>query len=142
MPDRHFHSLRVYVEDTDIGGIVYYANYLKFAERARTEMLREVDLSHATMIDKEHLFLAVRKCEIEYIKPAYLDDWLRIETAIEDVSGVRLKMKQNILKDQELLSALQVEIVCISENGKPVRLPANLLKALRLYQPTKIEKVL
>lgn len=135
----HYHRLRVYIEDTDIGGIVYYANYLKFAERARTEMLRDVGLSHAKMIEMDGLLLAVRKCEAEYIKPATLDDDLSIETNIVELNGVRLKIAQRIMRDTEHLTQVNTEIVCVNKEGRPVRFPASLAQIL--LTPMKIEKV-
>lgn len=141
MSKRHRHSVRVYVEDTDIGGIVYYANYLKFAERARTEMLRDAGISHAKMIETDGLFLAVRHCQVDFLKPARLDDDLLIETHLNPLRGVRLRIDQEIKREQDLLVALQVEIVCIDTNGRPVRFPHSLLQALEEYQPTTMEKV-
>jgi acyl-CoA thioester hydrolase len=137
MPDPHLHRLRVYIEDTDTGGIVYYANYLKFAERARTEMLRDAGLSHAQMIKRDHLFLAVKKCEVDYVRPALLDDRLTIHTIITDMTGVRLKMDQRIHRNDDPIAQVKTEIVCINPQGKPMRFPKALMQTLLSYQPTK-----
>ncbi len=83
----HRQAIRVYFEDTDAAGIVYYANYLKFAERARTDMLRDFGVSHADMMKRDGLVLVVRRCEIDYLKPARLDDLLTVETEVAKLGG-------------------------------------------------------
>src|SRR5262245_48728254 len=94
----HRQQIRVYFEDTDAAGIVYYANYLKFAERARTDWLRDLGISHADMMTKDGLVLVVRRCEIEYLKPAKLDDMLTVETEVEKLAGASVDLVQRVLR--------------------------------------------
>jgi acyl-CoA thioester hydrolase len=90
-PSTHHHPIRVYYEDTDAGGVVYYANYLRFAERARTEFMREAGADHAGMLRDTGLSFFVRRCEVDYLKPARLDDFLQVETQIINVGGASLE---------------------------------------------------
>jgi acyl-CoA thioester hydrolase len=126
----HRHLLRVYIEDTDSGGIVYYANYLRFAERGRTEMLRAVGISHADMIANYQLFLAVRRCEVDYLLPAKLDDTLVVESQVTKISGASLILAQRICRDGMSLVTLVVTIVCINAAGRATRLPDRLRQML------------
>ncbi len=113
---------RVYYEDTDAGGVVYYANYLKFAERARTEMLRDRGLIQSELAEKEDLLFVVRHVSMELLKPARLDDWLRIETSVHSIKGPRISMEQKIYRDETLLVEVKVGVVAISADFKPKRL--------------------
>jgi len=119
----HRRAIRVYFEDTDAAGIVYYANYLKFAERARTDMLRDLGISHADMMKRDGLVLVVRRCEIDYLKPARLDDLLTVETAVAKLSGASADLRQRVLRDGEVLAELKVLVVCIGQDGRPARIP-------------------
>jgi acyl-CoA thioester hydrolase len=119
----HRQAIRVYFEDTDAAGIVYYANYLKFAERARTDMLRALGISHAEMMKRDGLVLVVRRCEIDYLKPAKLDDLLTIETEAAKLGGASAELRQRVLRDGELLADLKVLVVCIGKDGRPHRIP-------------------
>jgi acyl-CoA thioester hydrolase len=119
----HRQTIRVYFEDTDAAGIVYYANYLKFAERARTDMLRELGVSHAEMMNRDGLVLVVRRCEIDYLKPAKLDDLLTIETEAAKLGGASVELRQRVLRDHEVLAELKVLVVCIGKDGRPARIP-------------------
>lgn len=124
----HRHAIRVYIEDTDSGGIVYYANYLRFAERARTEMLRAVGISHAEMIEGG-LFLAVRRCEVDYLRPARLDDELVIESQVTEMGGASVDLAQRICRDGVELVRLVVKVACLNDAGRPTRLPATMRAA-------------
>src|SRR5690242_20803295 len=95
----HRQAIRVYFEDTDAAGIVYYANYLKFAERARTDMLRDLGISHAEMMKRDGLVLVVRRCEIDYLKPARLDDLLTVETTVVELGAASADLRQRVLRD-------------------------------------------
>jgi acyl-CoA thioester hydrolase len=117
------HATRVYWEDTDAGGIVYYANYLKFAERARTDLLRDLGVSHAEMMKRDGLVLVVRRCEIDYLKPAKLDDLLTVETDAAKIGGASIDLRQRVLRDNEVLADLKVLVVCIGQDGRPARIP-------------------
>ncbi|WP_114418303.1 tol-pal system-associated acyl-CoA thioesterase [Marinospirillum perlucidum] len=120
--------LRVYYEDTDAGGIVYYVNYLKFMERARTEWLRTLGWEQA---DLPWLFV-VRRADTEYRQPARLDDYLQVKTEMASARGARLVFSQSVCRGQELLCQARVEVACVDrESLKPVRLPQDLLAALR-----------
>jgi acyl-CoA thioester hydrolase len=119
----HRQAIRVYFEDTDAAGIVYYANYLKFAERARTDMLRDLGISHAEMMKRDGLVLVVRRCEIEYLKPAKLDDLLTIETEATKLGGASVELRQRVLRDIETLAELKVLVVCVGRDGRPARIP-------------------
>lgn len=128
MGSSHSFPVRVYYEDTDAGGIVYYANYLKFAERARTELLREKGFSHTEAGRAHGIGFAVRRCAADYRKPAVLDDLLQVETTVETVAGASLNMRQTIRRDDEILVEIDVKVVAIDGRGKPARLP-NALRA-------------
>ena len=122
----HVLPLRVYYEDTDAAGIVYYANYLKFAERGRTEMLRSVGTDHRTLETTEGVLFAVRRCEADYLKPALLDDELTVWTEVSSVSGARMKAEQIIRRDVDDLVRISVTLACIDRDGRPKRIPERL----------------
>jgi len=126
----HKISFRVYYEDTDVGGIVYHPNYLKFAERARTEWLRELGFEQSHLMEKEGIAFIVSQLTIIFHAPAKLDDLLTIETSCKDVRKVALTMEQKIKCDHKLLATLSVTIVCINEKGKPAPLPVSLFPKL------------
>lgn len=122
----HIFNVRVYYEDTDLAGIVYYANYLKFIERARTEYVRSLGIDQGQLKTDEGLVFAVRHVEADYIAPARFDDDLRIETIIDRATGARLVMRQTVTRGEQTLFAAVVTIVALSLSGQPVRLPAKL----------------
>ncbi|HVZ00114.1 MAG TPA: tol-pal system-associated acyl-CoA thioesterase [Dongiaceae bacterium] len=128
----HIHRLRVYFEDTDAGGMVYYANYLKFAERARTEMLRAAGISHAEMVADDGLMLVVRRAVVEYRRSARLDDALEIETRVAELSGATLTLDQVVRRGGEVLVELAVTIACITREGRPTRLPDKVRAAIAI----------
>jgi len=127
----HTFPVRVYYEDTDAAGIVYYANYLKFAERARTEALRLSGFDQSELMQSEHIGFVVRKCVCEFLKPAMLDDLLTIETRLSDISRVSMTMQQTIRRGPEKLVTLDVKLAVVGKSMKPVRLPENISKAMR-----------
>jgi acyl-CoA thioester hydrolase len=122
----HEFPVRVYYEDTDMAGIVYYANYLKFIERARSDWVRQKGVDQNAMKDEDGVVFAVRKVEADYLMPAKFDDELLIETRAIQVTGARLVMEQIVTRGNELLFQAIVTIVCVGENGQAARLPANL----------------
>ena len=127
----HHLRVRVYYEDTDFTGIVYYANYLKFFERGRTDALRTAGLSHAELLKANPpLGFAVRKVTVEYHAPARIDDALMVETRFDSLTGVRMGIIQSITRGDTLLASAEVEAVCIDMSGRPRRLPAGLKEAL------------
>jgi len=122
----HVYPVRVYFEDTDSGGIVYYANYLRYAERARTEMLRCIGYPHAKMMSEDGLVFAVRRCEVDYMKPAYLDDALEICSGNVEVEAASLWVEQTVKCGGDEIARLHVRLACIDDAGKPKRLPSEL----------------
>jgi acyl-CoA thioester hydrolase len=122
----HQFSTRVYYEDTDAGGIVYYANYLKFAERARTEALRAAGISQQELLATQKIAFAVRACHVEFFKPARLDDLLTIESHLDDIGTASLDMSQTIKKDNDILVTLSVRLAVVGDGMKPARLPKEI----------------
>lgn len=127
--------VRVYYEDTDAGGIVYYANYLKFAERARTEYLRSLGLNQQADLEAaQKIGFAVRHCEIDYQKPAVLDDLLTVSCAFSELGGASAEISQKIIRNGEVLVTLKVKIVCMNlAKMRPVRMPAELVQKIEKY---------
>jgi len=126
--------VRVYYEDTDAGGVVYYANYLKFMERARTEWLRELGFEQDELIAREDVLFAVRHIEIDYLQPARLNDALNVELELVDVRSASLTVAQQITKQNEscVLCKGIVEIVCLKASSfRPAALPTTIRMLLR-----------
>ena len=127
--------VRVYYEDTDVGGIVYYANYLKFAERARSEYIRTLGFDQqAELSSEDRIGFAVRHCEIDYLKPAVLDDLLTVSCKIVEYGGASAQMHQEIRRGEEILVVLDVKVACLNLIKKrPVRMPASLVQKIEKY---------
>jgi acyl-CoA thioester hydrolase len=106
-------SYRIYYEDTDSGGVVYYANYLKFFERGRTEFLRAKNILQSDLAKNFGIIFVVKNCFIKYLKPAKLDDLILIATTIDQIKPASIKIKQQMTKDGQILCCLDVEIVCV-----------------------------
>ncbi|SMX22740.1 Acyl-CoA thioester hydrolase YbgC [Boseongicola aestuarii] len=123
-------TLRVYYEDTDLAGIVYYANYLKFIERGRTEYVREIGLDQTKLKADQGIVFAVRRVEADYLAPAKFDDVLDVVTTLERASGARLVMRQVVERGGAVLFEALVTLVALSETGAPARLPAEIRQAL------------
>lgn len=129
----HRYPLRVYFEDTDAGGMAYHATYLRWAERARTESLRDIGLPHQLMMEGHHSILVVRRIEVEYWRPARLDDAIVVETRVIAVKGVTLLLDQRMLRPGEdaPLAALRVELACVDRDAlRPRRIPEPWRSAL------------
>lgn len=126
----HRLPLRVYYEDTDLAGIVYYANYLKFIERGRSEWIRDLGVDQAALKRDHGLVFAVRRIEADYLRPARYDDQLVVETVLQAETGARLVMGQTVTRDGEVLFSAVVTIVCLSETGGAARLPADIRRLL------------
>ena len=129
----HRMAVRVYYEDTDAAGIVYYANWLRFLERGRTEFLRALGITQSSLMRHEAAewrAFAVRRLEIEYLGPARLDDALVIETSVEEARGASVLMKQRAVCDGMRLVEARVRVACLDVRGRAARLPAQLLTAL------------
>lgn len=131
MPHVHELKARVYYENTDAGGVVYHADYLKFAERGRTEYLRALGFDHGDVLSKYGIIFVVRAINIDYQAPGRLDDLLRIETSVSELKGASFRMNQDVLRDADgaLLAKLDVVIVCIDADFKAIRLPDDLRAA-------------
>ncbi len=123
----HRLPLRVYYEDTDAGGIVYHAQYLCFAERARTEFLRSLGTDHTQLLAEHGGVFAVRRAMVEFHRPARLDDLLIVETRVTKATGARLLLRQNIKKNDQLIVSIDIELAFISPDLRPLRLPADLI---------------
>ncbi len=126
----HTHQIRVYYEDTDLAGIVYYANYLKFIERARSEWVRTLGLDQAAMKAAGEGVFAVRRVVADYRAPARFDDLLDVTTEYQNHSGARLILRQSAFCEGRLLFMAEVTLVCLGENGRPQPLPSALLAAI------------
>jgi acyl-CoA thioester hydrolase len=136
-PPLHSLSLRVYYEDTDAAGLVYHANYLKFAERGRTEMLRSLGFEHRRLRQDGGIGFAVRRCTADYRAPARLDDAITVDTRVAALGAATMSLEQHIRRDGRTLVALDVLVACIGREGRPRRLPAALrtVIACRLNLP-------
>ena len=128
---KHFFPVRVFYEDTDFTGIVYYANYLRFLERGRSSFFRLAGITHAELLDAEvPVGFAIRKIEIEYIKPARIDDALLVMTSYDKYKGARLWVSQEIYRGEELLVTAKSEAACIDFKGRPKRPTAKMVEKL------------
>ena len=138
-PDGRSHRLpvRIYYEDTDAGGIVYHANYLRYAERARSEMLRDMGFGQAALRDQHGIAFAVRGCTIDYFAPARLDDLLWVETRVLSVGGATIEAEQRVERDGALLVRMHIRLACLGAGRRPARLPTVLRDAMQaLLHPT------
>lgn len=124
------HEIKVYYEDTDSGGVVYYSNYLKFLERARTELINSIGLSNKKLLDEYKTLIIVKSCNIEYIKPAKLEDKLQIYSLIESFNKASFIMIQNIKRTEELIIKAKLKLVTVNHEGKPIKIPSVLEKNL------------
>ena len=134
---KHSNNIRVYYEDTDAGGLVYHANYLKFAERARTEMLREARIEQLVLKNDYNIQFVVKNLYIDFFKPAQLDDLLTIKSIILKVSSAKVIMEQTIYIKMTLLAKIDVTLGSINTEGKPYRLPKIVLERLNNNINTK-----
>jgi len=119
----HIHPLRVYWEDTDGAGVVYYANYLKFAERARSEILYGAGIDQTELKDRDGIVFAVRSCNAEFLVPARLGDQLEVRTTVLSVKGASFMLRQTVMRGPEALVFMVVRLASVHVSGKPARLP-------------------
>jgi acyl-CoA thioester hydrolase len=129
----HIFPIRVYYEDTDAGGRVYHANYLKYAERGRTEMLRLLNVNHTETAERYGLAFAVRNCAVDYRRAARLDDVLEVRSRLFDLRGATIGVDQGIWREAEEVAHLRLRIVCLNRKGRPARLPASIRTTLQPY---------
>ena len=133
MHENFYHNVKVYYEDTDAGGIVYYANYLKYLERARTEALATIGLSNLQIKEKFGALIIVKSCNIEFKKSAYLEDNLNIRSFIKSVTKTSLVMNQFISKDDNIMVEAQVHLVFVNDKSKPVKVPEIIFNNFKPY---------
>ena len=133
MHENFFHKLKVYYEDTDSGGVVYYANYLKFLERARTEALFSIGFSNKKIQEEFEALIIVKSCNIEYKKSAFLEDELTIRSFVKSITKTSFFMNQIITKDEKIIVEAQVHLVFIDKNGKPIKIPQDIYSKFKPY---------
>lgn len=133
MHENFYHNVKVYYEDTDAGGIVYYANYLKYLERARTEALATIGLSNLQIKKRFGALIIVKSCNIEFKKSAYLEDNLSIRSFIKSVTKTSLVMNQFISKDDNIIVEAQVHLVFVNDKSKPVKVPEIIFNNFKPY---------
>ena len=127
------HIVKVYYEDTDAGGVVYYANYLKFLERARSEALSDIGLSNLKIKKEYNALIVVKSCNIDFNKSAHLEDQLRINSFITTFSKTSFKMNQSIFRDNDIIVNSKVHLVFVNEKSKPIKIPEKILQSLKPY---------
>ena len=126
----HRFEIRVYYEDTDLAGIVYYANYLKFIERARTEWVRGLGIDQSRLKSETGIVFAVRRLEADYLTPARFEDLLTVETRLVEIGGARITLEQEVRRGETACFGARVQLVALSGTGRPARLPAKLREVL------------
>ena len=140
MHENFFHKLKVYYEDTDSGGVVYYANYLKFLERARTEALFSIGYSNNKIQQDFNSLIIVKSCNIEYKKPAYLEDELTIRSFVKSITKTSFFMNQIITRNNEVIVEAQIHLVFVNKVGKPKKIPEQIYSKFKPYFCNSIKK--
>ena len=125
------YNLKIYYEDTDSGGVVYYANYLKFFERARSELIYSLNLSNKILLNQYGILIIVKSCYIKYIRPAKLEDKLTIKSKIKSITKTSFIMNQVILREKQLITESDTHLVSVDQSGKPKKIPEVLNKKLK-----------
>ena len=133
MHENFFHKLKVYYEDTDAGGVVYYANYLNFLERARTEALVSLGFSNKKIKDEFGVLIIVKSCSIDYKKSAYLEDELSIRSFVKSITKTSFFMNQFISRGEDIIVEAKVHLVFVNNKGKPMRIPRSLFQDFKPY---------
>ena len=133
MHENFYHNVKVYYEDTDAGGVVYYANYLKYLERARTEALSTIGLSNSQIKNKFGALIVVKSCNIEYKKSAKLEDELKIRSFVKSVTKTSFLMNQFITNGETTIVEAQVRLVFVNDKGKPVKVPEVIFDNFKPY---------
>lgn len=123
-------NFKVYYEDTDSGGVVYYANYLKFLERARTDAITSLNFSNKNFIEKFGIYIIVKSCNLNFHKPAKLEDNLNIISKVLEVKNVSIRMKQNIFVNDSMIVEAEILLASVDEKGKPSKLPVEFKSQL------------
>ena len=127
------HKIKVYYEDTDAGGVVYYANYLKYLERARTEALIKIGLSNLKIRDNFKALIIVKSCNIDYKKSAYLEDELNIKSYILSLTKTSFVMSQTIIKNKMVIVEAKTHLVFVNEKAKPIKIPKLVVDKFKPY---------
>jgi acyl-CoA thioester hydrolase len=133
MHENFYHNVKVYYEDTDAGGVVYYANYLKYLERARTEALSTIGLTNLQIKDKFGALIIVKSCNIEYKKSAHLEDELSIRSFVKSITKTSFFMNQIITKAEITIVEAQIHLVFVNDKGKPVKVPDIIFDNFKPY---------
>ena len=133
MHENFFHKIKVYYEDTDSGGVVYYANYLKFLERARTEALFSIGYSNKKIKEKFNSLIIVKSCSIDYKKSANLEDELKIRSFVKSITKTSFFMNQIISRDEEIIVDAKIHLVFVNKNGRPVKIPDEIYSQFKPY---------
>ena len=133
MHENFFHNVKVYYEDTDAGGIVYYANYLKFLERARTEALVTLGFNNKKIKEDFGSLIIVKSCNIEYKRPAHLEDELNIRSFVKSITKTSFFMNQFISRGEDIIVEAKVHLVFVNNEGKPMRIPGTLFQDFKPY---------
>ena len=141
MHENFFHELKVYYEDTDSGGVVYYANYLKFLERARTEALFSIGYSNNKIQQDFNSLIIVKSCNIEYKKSAYLEDELTIRSFVKSITKTSFFMNQIITRNNEVIVEAQIHLVFVNKDGKPKKIPEQIYSKFKPYFCDSIKTV-
>lgn len=131
----HTLPVRIYWEDTDAGGIVYHASHIRFFERGRTEFLRARGIHQSAMLDRsapDALLFTVRRMEVDYLTPAYLDDLLEVRTSVKAIGGSRVDLAQVLLRGETVIAEALVTVVAVGGNGRPRRIPAEIAVAFQV----------
>ena len=125
------YKFKIYYEDTDSGGVVYYANYLKFFERARSEAIYSMKLSNKILLNNYGILIIVKSCNIKYIRPAKLEDKLEIKSIVKSITKTSFIMNQFIYRKKELITEADIHLVSVDQSGKPKKIPEILYKKLK-----------
>ena len=133
MHENFFHKLKIYYEDTDSGGVVYYANYLKFLERARTEALFSIGFSNNKIQEQFNSLIIVKSCNIEYKKSAHLEDELTIRSFVKSITKTSFVMNQIISKENDVIVEAQIHLVFINKEGKPVKIQEDIYSKFKPF---------
>ena len=133
MHENFFYKLKVYYEDTDSGGVVYYANYLKFLERARTEALFSIGFSNKKIQEQFNSLIIVKSCNIEYKKSAHLEDQLIVRSFVKSITKTSFFMNQIITRNEEIIVEAQVHLVFVNKDGRPLKIPSEIFSKFKPY---------
>ena len=133
MHENFFHKVKIYYEDTDSGGVVYYANYLRFLERARTEALFSIGYSNKKIEEQFNALIIVKSCNIEYKKAAHLEDELTIRSFVKSITKTSFLMNQFISRGEDLIVEAKIHLVFVNKEGKPIKIPGTLFQDFKPY---------